>query len=168
MNLFHCKKANIQGPVLIIISILFLAFCSILTVMVLISIRTSLTTAGVYDGTVASSFESFIDAVRVMDNVMVFIMVSFFILTALTSFKVSSNPAFFVVSIITVIFLGFISYFFNYVFISLISPAVFSAVITAFPKSIIICTNLHWVALIDFVIGGIALYGKKPKGQFVE
>lgn len=168
MNLFSSKKAGITGPLLIVMSLFFLAFCSILTVLVLTSIKTSLTTAGYYSGDVETVFEKYIDSVELMDNILVFLMIGFFILLGLTAFRVSSHPAFFVVSIILVIFMGFISYFFNYVFIKLVSPTVFSAVLVAFPKSLIICTNLHWVALIGFAIESILLYGKKPKGQFVE
>jgi hypothetical protein len=114
------------------------------------------------------NIDEYINAVSLMDNVLVFIMVGFFILIGLTAFRVSSHPAFFVVSIVLVIFMGFISYFFNVIFIELVTPAIFNATRVAFPKSMIICTNLHWVALIGFTIESIALYGKKPKGQFVE
>ena len=50
---------------------------------------------------------------------------------------------------------------------SAVSYSIFSAVIVSFPKTILICTNLHWVMLAMMVIGSITLYGKREKGQFV-
>jgi len=168
MNLLGCKKAQLKGPLLIVLAIFFIAFSSILTVLILTNIQTSLTNAGVYTGVVQTNLEDYISSAVLLDNVLVFLMIAFFILLGLTSFKLATNPAFFVVSVVLLLFMGFISYFFNYIFIKLVSPTVFNVVLLSFPKSIILCTNLHWIALIGFVIESITLYGKKPKGQFVE
>ena len=50
----------------------------------------------------------------------------------------------------------------------MVSDATFTATVAAFPRTMIINTNLHWVALAAIIIGSISLYGKKEKGQFLS
>ena len=58
-------------------------------------------------------------------------------------------------------FVGLISYLLNYIFAQIISHDSLSTYIAYFPKTILICTNMHWVALVSFVLGSIAMYSKQ-------
>jgi hypothetical protein len=42
------------------------------------------------------------------------------------------------------------------------------AVKGTFPRTIILCSNLHWVALVVLVVGSIALYAKRDVGGVVD
>ena len=53
----------------------------------------------------------------------------------------------------------------NYIFSEIVNQSVFNAVVVHFPKTIIICTNLHWIMLIMIVIGSITLFAKREQGQ---
>lgn len=86
----------------------------------------------------------------------------------LTSFKLNTAPAFFIVTFVMGIFLGFVSYFFNFLFQNLVSDAVFSTTLLLFPRTLLICTNFHWISLIVMVVGSITLYAKKDNSGIVE
>ena len=98
---------------------------------------------------------------------MVLLMVFLILGIGLTSFRLATSTAFFIITFITGIFWGLVSYFFNFVFIQLVSPDVFSAALGAFPRTMLINTNLHWVMLASIIVGSITLYAKKEKGQFL-
>ena len=87
-------------------------------------------------------------------------MTVFIIGIAVTSFKLRTRPIGYIVAFISVPFLGFISYFFNYVFIEMMSNDKLATVQIYFPMSMIICTNLHWVALTMFIVGSIMLFSR--------
>ena len=89
-------------------------------------------------------------------------MIALIIGVGLTSFRLNTAPAFFIVTIIMGMFMGVVSYFFNYIFSQIVSDAAFATTIVFFPRTILICTNLHWIALVCLVVGSITLYGKKP------
>jgi len=113
--------------------------------------------------------DSFNRGIRVWDNVIVVALVLSLIGVGLTSYKLPASAAFLIISIILAPILGYISYFINKIFIDIIGHTTFDAIRMYFPKTILICTNLHWVALAAFVIGSIALFGKSSeKGQFVD
>lgn len=101
------------------------------------------------------------------DLVLVIVMVILLMAIGITSRKVASAPVFFTIMFVMSVFLGFISYFFNTLFFQMVSDSVFVGTVAAFPRTMQILTNLHWVALAAIVIGSIALYGKKEKGQFL-
>lgn len=101
------------------------------------------------------------------DLVLVIVMVILLMGIGITSRRVASAPVFFVIMFIMSAFLGFVSYFFNTLFFQMVSDTVFIEAVAAFPRTMQVLTNLHWVALAAIVIGSIALYGKKEKGQFL-
>ena len=88
-------------------------------------------------------------------------MVLLIVALALANFRLRTNPAFFIITLIEAVFTGFVSYFFNYVFIQLVSDDIFNATLVFFPKTMIINTNLHWIALVAIIIGSISLYAKR-------
>jgi len=97
----------------------------------------------------------------------VIFMVTGIIAIGLTSFKLAADTAFFILSFILAPVLGFISYLFNFVFAQVVSNVAYDTVRGIFPRTILICTNLHWVALVAFAVGSITLFAKKREGQYV-
>jgi hypothetical protein len=96
-----------------------------------------------------------------LDVVMVLSMVILIIGIIISSFRIKSHPAYFIVVLFMAPFLGFTSYILNYVFSEMASQSIFSSVLVYFPRTLIIGTNLHWVTLIAIVIGAISLYAKR-------
>ena len=156
------KKAQGSNYLAVIIFLFFFGFISILVYTVWISFVTSLTNAGfVTNSVVAAALSAWTNGFRALDYVMVLLLVVMILATGLTSYLIKTDSVFFIVTLLAGIFWGFISYFFNHIFIELVSDAVFNTAIGYFPRTLIICTNLHWVMLTLIVVGSITLYGKK-------
>jgi hypothetical protein len=128
--------------------------------------------AGYLTGQAKAAGDGFWRSVVIYDYLIILIVVAVIIATGVTSFKINSPPVFFIVTLILGSFLGFMSYILNYVFTQWAGNSAFSSIIGLFPRTVIVGTNLHWIALILMVIGSITLYAKKEKpgvgGGFVE
>lgn len=168
MFLFHSKKGQIENYIAVITVIFVFAIISMIGLVLMLNVRTAFTDAGLYNGTLQETGDKFVAVYSVFDWVILLVMVTLIIGVGLTSFKLAAAPAFFIISVILSAFYGFVSYFFSFVFQEIVSNAVFAGTLAVFPRTIMICTNLHWVALITFVIGSITLFAKREKGQFVE
>jgi F0F1-type ATP synthase assembly protein I len=105
---------------------------------------------------------------KLMDYSIVLIMVGLIIGIGYTSYKISTSAIFFIVMFTTGIFYGFISYIFNYLFQEIITQPIFSTVLVHFPRTIMICKNLHWVMLIEIIVASITLYAKRGRGQYLS
>jgi hypothetical protein len=164
LSLFN-KKGSVQDYIIIPVTLIVLGFCSIFSYLLLDSILNGFDTAGFLVGdavTVASNFRS---AILLFDKIIVFVMIAMLIGLGYLNYKINSKPVFFILFVILMPFAGFISYFFNYLFIQLISDPAFSTIITQFPLTLKICTNLHWITLASFIIGSITLFGKGQEPQ---
>jgi len=106
-------------------------------------------------------------AFNLFDKIILIIAIILIIGIAITSYKLAANPVFYVITFISAAFYAFIAYFFSYMFIQIVSNSVFTTILTRFPMTILLLTNLHWFALALIVVGAITLYGKKPEGQFL-
>ena len=164
------KKAQAHNYFAVIITLFSFGFISILVYTVWISFVSQLTTAGFATSTpVALTLSAWTNGFRSLDYVMVMFLVILIIATGLTAYKIRTDSTYFIVTLIFGIFWGFVSYFFNHIFIAMVSDAVFNTAIGFFPRTLIICTNLHWVMLVLIAVGSITLYGKKKEevGQFL-
>lgn len=119
-----------------------------------------------YSSTMANVADSFLGGLRIFDYLMIVIMAVMIIGIGIASYKLASAPVFFVTMLIMSFIMGLISFFFNYTFSQMVSDPVFLATTVYFTNTILICTNLHWIALAMMVIGSITAYGKRDKGQF--
>jgi len=160
--LLGSKKGQIQNYLAVVIFLFGFGLISIFATLLWVNMIQGFTDAGYYDGEMESTGNAFLTALQLYDYIMVLVMVALIIGVGVTSFRLNTAPAFFIVTIIMGIFMGFVSYFFNYIFSQIVSDASFAAVIVFFPRTIIICTNLHWVALAALIIGSVTLYGKRP------
>jgi len=161
------KKAQGSNYLAVIIVLVMFGFLSIVAYTIWLEFVTAITAGGFYVGQVAITIDNFSRGFQAADYVIVLLAIIMIIGVGLTSFKLPTRTAFFIVSLILAPFWGFISFFFNHIFILLVSPDVFSTAIGLFPRTMILCTNLHWIFIVMFIIGSLTLYGKKEKGQFL-
>lgn len=166
-SLIKSKKGQGANYLAVVIVLMVFGFFSILAYTVWAEVVTAFTAGGYNTGIVNTAIDGFTNGFAAADYVMVLLMIFLVIGVGITSFKVSTRSIGFIITIIAAIFWGLISYFFNFVFIQLVSPEVFSVTIGVFPRTLAICTNLHWIVLVQIIIGSLTLYGKQEKGQFL-
>lgn len=167
MNMLKNKKGQGTNYLAVIVFLFLFGVINIMAYTIWLEIVDALTTGGFNTGTVATAIANFTNGFRALDYVIVILMVIFIIGTGLTSYKIATSTAFFILTVIMGIFWGFISYFFNYIFIQIVSDAVFTTALGFFPRTLLLCTNLHWVMLIEIAVGSLTLYGKREQGQFL-
>ncbi len=168
MNLFGSKKAQAENYIAVAIFLLIFGFVSVLATFMWIQFIGAYEDAGLYEGQIESTGNAFLNTLKLYDTIMVLIMVVLLIGIALTSYRLRTSPAFFIITLITAAITGFVSFFFNFIFIELVSDDLFAATLVFFPKTVLINTNLHWVTLAAIVIGSITLYAKKDSGELVN
>ena len=164
MNLLDSKKGQLQNYTAVVIFLFVFGVMSLIAMTMLLGIIDGFTVAGYYTDDVEIAGEKFRASLLLYDWVIVLIMVALIIGIGVTSFRLNSSAMFFILSVIFAPFLGFISYFFNHLFIQIAGNSALAVARLLFPNTILICTNLHWVALVAFIVGSIALYAKRPTG----
>jgi len=169
MNLLNSKKAQFSNYMVVILFLVMFSMVNIIAMLLLTEIRDGYKNAtAYYYPEVNTAFDSFLKSIALMDYVLVIVVFVLIIGIILTSFKINTSPAFFVISIIGGIFFIFVSLFFNVFFKMVVSESIFSSVLVYFPLTIFLGSNLQWVALVTFIVGSIALYAKRDKGEFVR
>ena len=162
---FNNKKAQGQNFIIPIIVLFIFGFISILSYLLLSNITTEFSAAGVLPAGDENG-SKFLNAIGLHDWIIVLVMIVLVIAIGITSYKLATAPVFFIITFIMSAFYLFISLFFNYMFSQMVSQSVFNTVIVHFPKTLLICTNFHWIMLANIIIGSITLYAKIEKGQF--
>lgn len=169
MNLLNSKKAQGINYMAIPVVLFVFAIFSMMGFAMFLEFKTSFYATGYNYTEIQTAAESFQQGFQMYDYVTVLLLVAFLIALALTNYSIRTHPAFFIVTIIEGIFIGLFSYIFNYIFIEFVKNDIIQTVIVYFPRTMLICTNLHWVALAAIFVGSIALYGKKKsEPQTVE
>lgn len=159
------KKGQIENYIVVVLFLLGFGIISMIAAVIHNGLTDAFIAAGVYTGQIAVTGGQFYNAILLHDVIVVIFMAVLLIGVGITSFRLNTVPAFFILSILAAAFMGFVSYFFNYLFSQIVSNTIFDTVRALFPNTLLICTNLHWVALAAFVIGSITLYAKKPAAQ---
>jgi len=158
------KKGQASNYFAVIIVLFTFGFISILTYTIWINFVTALTGSGItLSDPVLIILSAWTNGFRALDYVMVIFLVMLILATGYTSYLIKTDSAYFIVTVVFSIFWGFVSYFFNHIFIQLVSDSVFDTAIGYFPKTLIICTNLHWIMLTLIIVGSMTLYGKKKE-----
>jgi len=170
MNLLNSKKGLGKSIIAMVVVLFVMGFLSILGYLLLSEYNTAIYAAGMNDSSIVYVGDTFLWSISFMDWVIVFAMFFLILGIGITSYKIAAPPAFFIVQFIMGIFYGLIAYFFNYMFQEIVGDAVFVAARLQFPNTLLICTNLQWIALAGLIIGALTLYGKgrASKGQYVE
>lgn len=168
MSLFLSgRKAQANNYFAAIVFLFGFGLINMIGYVIILRLVQTFVDAGLYTGQIAAAGASFLFAMSIFDYIIVMVMVSLIIGIIITSYKLNTAPVFFFVNFFMGIYYGLVSYFFNYIFGTMVSNAVFAAVISFFPRTIIILTNLHWIMLIMIVLGSVTLFAKKPRGQFL-
>lgn len=160
---FMNKKAQGSNYLAIIILLVLFGFFNIVGYTLWLEFITAITNAGYNTGVVANTIADWTNGFRAFDYITLLLLAVLIVGTGLLSFRIKTKTAYFIVTFILAVFWGFVSYFFNYIFIKLVEPSIFSTAIGFFPKTMLICTNLHWVMMILIIVGSITLYGKKEE-----
>jgi len=168
MNFFKNKKG--QGNVYIAVPLFLMTYglLFIICYLVLYNFVSVLSTTPYYDAQMNEASQKFLGALQLLDFVMVFMTIVLIVSIGITSYRLATPSIFFIINLVAGAFYGFIAYFFSYIFTQFVSNPMLSAVLLYFPRTILLCTNLHWVALVCLIVGSITLFGKKARGQYVE
>ncbi len=164
------NKGQIHNYFVIIALLFTLGVLTMISMVLMMGLEGAFTDAGLWSGIIETTGDSFKSSIQIYDTIVVMMMASLMIGIGLTSYRLNTAPAFFIVTIIYAGFLGFSSYIFNYIFSRMVLTPELTAVEIYFPKLIAVCTNLHWIALATIIVGSLALYAKSPTtgGEFVE
>jgi hypothetical protein len=163
-NLLKSKKGQAGNYIAAIILLLAFGITLFFNALMLVTVMDKFDTEGYLTaGIIKNTADKFVNVFMIMDYITVLLMVGLLIGVGITSYRIAAAPGFFIASIIMLPFLGFVSYFFNYLFIQIVSQSVFTTVYAFYPRTILICTNFHWILLAMFIIGSITLYGKNPQ-----
>jgi len=168
MSLFDFKKGQIHNYLLVPIILIGMAIEIIFMTKFLQEFIIQFQGTGLYTGVIETVGNQFLAVMQLYDIVFVFFMTALIIGVGLTSYRLNTSPAFFIVTLIGASLMGLVSYFFNFIFSQIVSQPVLIGTAALFPRTLLFCTNFHWIALISLVIGSIALYGKKEVGAFVQ
>jgi hypothetical protein len=161
MNLLNCKKGQLQDGFAVIIFILFFAFIILTAFVIHNEMITAWQGTSYYTGAVQETGDKFTEAWKVFDYVIVLVVALLIASAGWASFRLRTSPIGFMITFIGGIFLGFVSFFFNYIFVQIVSLDVYSSILVYFPRTLILGTNMHWVALISLIVSSLALFGKK-------
>lgn len=161
MNLSDSKDGQIRNYMVVIIVLFTFGFLSILGMVIYLNMMTAWEDTGFYEGPVEENANKFLEGLKMFDKIITLIMVAMIIGVGVSSFKLRTSKVALVVSIILIPFMGFVSYFFNHLFREMVSDAAFETALVFFPITLLICTNLHWVALVAAIVGSITLYAKR-------
>ena len=168
MSLLSSNKSGQLRNFMVGIIILFTSgFLLITGYLIVMNFQTTMAATDLWTDQLQETSDNFLWGLRVGDLIMVIVMIVLIAGIGITSYKVATAPVFFIVTLIMSAFYGFVSYFFNYVFQEFASQSVLSTVVLYFPRTILICTNLHWVMLINIIVGSLTFFGKRERGQFV-
>ena len=168
MSLFGSKKAQAENYIAVAIFLLIFGFISVLSTFMWLQFIDGFTDAGYYTGQIEETGNKFLATLKLYDTIMVIVMIVLLIAVGLTSYRLRTSPAFFIITLITCFITAFVSFFFNFIFIELVSDDLFAATLVFFPKTMLINTNLHWITLAAIVIGSITLYAKRDSGEVNE
>jgi len=167
LSIFKSKKGQVENYAIPIIFLFVFGFSSILGYLLMNEMISAYATTGVWTSEMAAVGASFLRGIAVLDYLIVILMVGLIVSVIITSYRLNASAAFFVISLLLSPVLGFVSYFMNYMFAEIVSQPQFVATLLFFPRTVIICTNLHWISLVTFVVGSIALYAKKERGNLL-
>jgi len=164
------NKKGVSASNVFIVMIVLVAFVivSMFGTLITFAILDGFTGLSMYDATMAATVQHFRDVFYIFDYMTVAILILAIIGIAITSYRLASAPVFVVVTFFSAAFYGYVGYIFDHIFIRLVSHSAFTTIYAMYPRSILICSNLEWVALGLVFIGSIALYAKKERGQFMQ
>ena len=150
--------------VVAIISLFVVGLSSIFMYLITESFFTEFNGTGLNTTETGQVENSAISTLQFLDWVIVLLLGITVLGTIYMGYQATEPPIFFVVTFLGSMFVGAIGFILDYIFKEIIIQTQFSSIITYFPNTIIICTNLHWIALICIVGSGIVAYTQRGGG----
>jgi len=167
MNISNSKRGQAENYFAVIVFLFTFGFVSMLSLVIYDALIDKFSALSFWDVDMAGAANSFTSTLHLFDFIIVLVMIVLIIGIGVTSYKLAAPPVFFVITFVMAGFYGLVSYYFNFMFQQMVSQPVFDTVLTYFPRTILICTNLHWIMLVTLIIGSITLYAKKDQGQYI-
>lgn len=168
MNLSVSNKGNLNlgwFVIVIIVGLFAVGIFSIFLYLFNTSFFTMFDSTGLNDSSTMSVENSILGANLMLDWVMVLFMIMAIVGIAVLGYRNTSAPINFIIIIFLAIFLGLVSYLFNYLFYQIVTNSTFASVVLFFPNTILICTNLHWLSLGMLIVGSFATFTSNRSGQ---
>ena len=162
-SLLNSKKGQFGDYMGVIVFLVIFGFMCIVGYLIYDTTMDAMNTAGILTDPAAQKAKAGFDrGMNTFDYIVLFILIALIIGLGITSYKLATEPVFYFLTLLFAAFFGFIAYFMSYMFSSMtVNSGVFSVtLLNHFPLTILICTNLHWVALILVAVGSFTFFGK--------
>jgi len=95
---------------------------------------------------------------KIFDYVAVTLCIIFIIGIGYTSYLIRAKPIAFIITMVVSGFYGFMAYVMSYIYSQFASNTAFTVILYLFPLTLLILTNLHWIALVMILVSSIALF----------
>jgi len=154
------KKGSIEDYTVLIVFLFVFGFLSIFAYLLFTYFSSVIVASDFYSTDIATVLARFNTTLLIFDKIIVILLIVLIVGIGILNYRIRTTPVYLLVLILFSSFLGLISYFFNYLFLSMVSESIFAPVLPYFPITLIICTNFHWIALTALVVGAITLYAK--------
>lgn len=162
------KRGQIRNYIGIIVLLLLFGMSLLFAYKFLSDFNTSFYSSGLSSTLIEETGNNYLGVIQFFDYVFGVIAFLFVVSVGLASFKLASAPVFFILNFAMSALLGFIAYMFSYIFTEYATNSAFTSVVSNFPITLLVGTNLHWLSLFILFVGSITLYSKTGKGQFVQ
>lgn len=166
MKLLGFKKG--QSPINIFLPIISLLLFGvgllIITLLAYMTAEQILIAFPTVDG-LAPIMDKILNIYKIYDYVAFTLSIIFIIAIGFTSYRIRANPMFYVMTLITAAFYGFVAYVLSYIFSIFVSDPVFVVILYIFPLTLLLLTNLHWIALVMIIISAITLYSNNSNEE---
>lgn len=163
------KGQNADNIIIPIVTVFGLALAFILSTTIALEIfdgyRTVFSSpamASYNSAEIQDTIDSYESAYSLFDKLLFSFVIGLIIGMAWVSYRIAARPLYFIVTVVLGIIYCFFGYLLSYIFIQFAENVAIVTTMRLFPLTIMVCTNLHWLGLILIIVGGIALYGKRP------
>lgn len=165
MALLNSKKGQGSNYIVAIIYLVLFVFMSMVGVTFTVALLNEYEASSFNTGQMQGAIDGFRNSFYFWDYILVLLVVVLIIGSAVTSYRLRTSAIGFLVTFFMSVFWGFISYFFNYMFIQMYSNEALQSATMYFPRSMIMLTNCHWIMVAFIIFGTLGLYFKRQTEQ---
>lgn len=166
MKLLGSKKGMIAESASAIVFMFIFGFILLFCYYFLVAFIAGVNDAGVGSTDITNVGNSFLFGLRMMDYLGILFLFGLIAGVGIVSYRIASAPVYLIIVLVGSAFLGLVGYIFSFIFSQYASQTMFTAILVYFPRTLLICTNLHWVGLLTLIVGSITMYGKRDVGQY--
>lgn len=162
---FNKKSQSAVNIFLPIISLFFFGVVLIFSGFFAYSIASTILSTFPTVSGLATAINGVLAIYSFLDYAVLILSVFFIILIGYTSYRLKSYPMYYLLTFFTSAFYGFIAYVLSYIFSQYASNAIFVTILYMFPLTILLLTNLHWIALAMIIVGAITFYSGDQQNE---